>query len=200
MLQHFSDLPGYGLGGLLVLLLYVLQTELRFGAKARAMRAGAADRGSTIALSLAMVVPVLGFVSSMKGLLPKSLDDALPGMPATAWVGVAAGAVGLLLRLWAVLTLKERFTRTLLVHEKHEIERGGPYAFVRHPGYLGSLLCLNGVAAASGNLWVVAASIVCTGAAYAYRVSSEDRMMVQAFGAQYEDYRREVRGLVPFIW
>ena len=75
---------------------------------------------------------------------------AMPGMPAVAWVGVGLGGLGLIIRLWSVLTLRQRYTRTLLVHEGHAIERGGPYRFVRHPGYLGSLLCLNGTLAAFG--------------------------------------------------
>ena len=121
-------------------------------------------------------------------------------MPVVAWAGVGIGVVGLLVRLWAVLALRERYTRTLLVmgHE-HLIERGGPYRFVRHPGYLGSLLCLNGIALASGNAPVLAASLVATLAAYAYRIRIEDAMLIESFGAAYEDYRHQVRALVPFL-
>jgi protein-S-isoprenylcysteine O-methyltransferase len=69
----------------------------------------------------------------------------MPGLPAVAWTGVLLGALGLGLRFWAVLTLRDRYTRTLLVQDDHAIERGGPYRWIRHPGYLGSLLCLNGI-------------------------------------------------------
>ena len=186
-------LPAYGIGALLVLLLYTAQAEVRFGAKARSMAAGASDRGSSFVLSFAAAVPVIGFVLAMKGRLPLPL----PGMPAIAWMGVGIGALGSLLRFWAVLTLRERYTRTLLVHEEHTIERGGPYRFVRHPGYLGSLLCLNGVAMGSGNTLALLASLAATFAAYAYRVRVEDAMLVAAFGAPYETYRREVGALLP---
>ena len=37
-------LPGYGIGALIVLLLYAVQSEIRFGAKARTMAAGYSDR------------------------------------------------------------------------------------------------------------------------------------------------------------
>ncbi len=199
-------LPPYGVGGFLILLLYVIQAEIRFGPKARTSAAGAADRGSTIALSLAAIVPVIGFVLAMEARIaallagfPAWLRGTMPGMPAIAWVGVGVGALGLALRFWAVLTLRERYTRTLLVHEQHAIERGGPYRFVRHPGYLGSLLCLNGLALASGNALVFVASVVTTLAAYAYRIHVEDAMLVAAFGAPYESYRREVGALLPFV-
>jgi protein-S-isoprenylcysteine O-methyltransferase Ste14 len=64
---------------------------------------------------------------------------------------------------------------------------------------LGSLLCLNGIALASGNAPVLAASLVTTLAAYAYRIRVEDAMLVDSFGAAYEDYRCQVRALVPFL-
>jgi hypothetical protein len=75
----------------------------------------------------------------------------------------------------------------------------GPYRWVRHRGYLGSLLCLNGVALASGNGVALAASLLATLAAYLYRIRAEDAMLVAAFGATYEVYRREVGALIPFL-
>jgi protein-S-isoprenylcysteine O-methyltransferase len=116
-----------------------------------------------------------------------------------AWIGIVFGAIGLLLRLWAVLRLRDRYTRTLLVQEEHVVERGGPYRFVRHPGYLGSLLVLNSIALASGNLVTFIASLVATGLAYWHRIRAEDTMLVNTFGDAYARYRREVPAVVPFI-
>lgn len=194
-------LPAYGLGGAAILLLYAVQSELRFGAKARGHSAGPADRGSSIAVSVAAIVPILGFVLAMKAPNSSWIPDwfrwALPAMPAVAWAGVAIGAVGLAIRLWSVLTLRERYTRTLLTHDQHVVERGGPYRWVRHPGYLGSLLALNGLAMASGNAIVLSASLLATFAAYAYRIRVEDEMLVAALGEGYAAYRREVGALFP---
>ncbi len=156
-------LPPYGVGALLVLLLYAIQAEIRFGAKARSHATGVSDRRSTLVVSLASAVPVVGFVLAMKG----RMLAPLPG--------------------------------TLLLHEGHAIERGGPYRFVRHPGYLGSLLCLNGLALASGDALVLLASIGATFAAYNYRIRVEDAMLVAAFGEPYQRYRRETGALLP-LW
>jgi protein-S-isoprenylcysteine O-methyltransferase len=161
-----------------------------------------------MAVAASAIVPVLGFVIVMKaptwsffGLLPSWLwtSDSLPGMPWVAWVGVGLGIVGLWVRLSAVLTLRQRYTRTLRVDDGHSIERSGPYRLVRHPGYLGSLLCLNGVALATGNAFVFAVSIVATFVAYAYRIRVEDAMLTAAFGPVYENYRREVNAVIPFV-
>lgn len=204
LLEGFAALPAYGIGGAVLLALYAIQAEVRFGAKARSYATGASDRGSTLSVSLAAGVPVLGFVLAMKsrsqGWLPDWFGRAtLPGLPAVAWAGVVIGGLGLLLRLWAVVTLRERYTRTLLTHQGHTVERRGPYGWVRHPGYLGSLLCLNGLALASGNALALAASLLATVAAYLHRIRAEDAMLVAAFGATYEAYRREVGALIPFL-
>lgn len=196
LLDGFRSLPRHGLGGVAVLLLYVLQGEVRFGARARSHSAASSDRGSTIAVSLAAALPVLGFVLAMK--TDWFRGAPLPGMPAIAWGGVALGGLGLAVRIWAVLTLRERYTRTLLIQAEHSVERRGPYRWVRHPGYLGSLLSLNGVAAASGSLVVLIASLAATLAAYAYRIRVEDEMLIQRFGEAYAAYRREVATLIPW--
>jgi protein-S-isoprenylcysteine O-methyltransferase Ste14 len=204
----FKSLPAHGMAAVGVLLLYAVQSEIRFGAKARTMWAGPADRWSTIAVSLASCVPVLGFIIAMRGdqstllrALPLWLRDpgTLPGMPLIAWVGVGLGLAGILLRLWALLTLRQRYTRTLRIDEGHLVERAAPYKLVRHPGYLGSLLCLNGLGLASGNAGVFLATVIATMAAYTYRIRVEEEMLVIAFGDSYERYRREVPALLPFL-
>jgi protein-S-isoprenylcysteine O-methyltransferase Ste14 len=204
----FKSLPAHGLAALGVLLLYAVESEIRFGAKARTMTAGPADRWSTIAVSLASGVPVIGFIFAMRGekstvlrALPLWLRDpsTMPGMPIVAWVGVSVAALGLVLRLWALLTLRQRYTRTLRVDADHVVERGAAYKFVRHPGYLGSLMCLTGIGLASGNAVVFLASMVVTITAYTYRIRVEEEMLVATFGASYEDYRREVPALLPFL-
>jgi protein-S-isoprenylcysteine O-methyltransferase Ste14 len=198
-LTRFTELPGYGIGALVALILYAVQSEIRFGKRARTMRSGAADRRSSLVVSVAAAVPVLGFVLGMKAkLLPPWFRSAtLPGLPAIAWLGVFLAFCGIALRLWAVLILRDRYTRTLLIQDAHTIERGGPYRWMRHPGYLGSLLCLNGIALASGNAVTLVASLVVTFVAYSYRIRVEDQMLVAAFGVSYDQYRRETHALFP---
>lgn len=217
LFQRFVSLfgfaiPPYGIATVIILLFYAIQSEIRFGAKARRVVGKSTDRGSTLAVSLASAAPIIGFVLAMRAEttgflldLPIRLPDWLfwPGattfMRALAWTGVALGGLGLVIRLWSVLTLRRRYTRTLFVDDDHAVERGGPYRFVRHPGYLGSLLCLNAIALASCSLTIFAISIATTFAAYAYRVHVEDAMLIAAFGEDYERYQHEVGALIPFL-
>lgn len=207
LISRFTALPSYGIGAILVLLLYAVQSEVRFGRRARSIRAGAADRNSTLALSVSAAVPVLGFAWAMKvnsreaaSWLPHWFRAAvMPGLPLVAWIGVALGVLGLGLRGAAVWTLRDRYTRTLLIQTEHAIERGGPYRWVRHPGYLGSLICLNGIALASGNWLTLLGSLLATFATYGYRIRVEDEMLVANLGSAYSDYRRQVRPLLPLL-
>ena len=206
LISGLKQLPSYGVAAVIVLLLYAVQSEIRFGKRARTMRTGSADRRSTLAVSVCAAVPVLGFALAMKAnssfatLLPEWFRGArLPGEPVIGWAGVVVAAGGVVLRLWAVLRLRERYTRTLLIHDEHAIERGGPYRWLRHPGYLGSLLVLNGIALASGNWITLLASLIATLAAYTHRIKVEDEMLVAALGDSYSEYRREVRALIPSL-
>src|SRR5579872_57002 len=113
-LARFLALPPYQLAALALLLLWGIQAEIRFGAKARAIAPAATDKNSTMILSVASVVPMLGLILSIRHVIPVSL----PAMPALAWVGVMAGVLGFSLRLWAVLVMRERYTRTLLVQDE----------------------------------------------------------------------------------
>lgn len=204
-ISRFTELPSYGRAGLIVLLLYAVQSEIRFGARARSHRTGASDRYSTWAVSFAAAISVLGFALGLKAnsagssaWLPDWFRRAtLPGLPLVAWIGVAVGVLGICLRLWAVLILRERYTRTLLIHGEHPIARNGPYRWVRHPGYLGSLFCLNGVALASGNYAALVASLLATWWAYAYRIRVEDEMLTNALGPAYIEYRQMTGALLP---
>jgi protein-S-isoprenylcysteine O-methyltransferase Ste14 len=215
LLQRLSDmlglaLPSYAMAAAIVLLFYAIQAEIRFGKKARTHVAEKTDRGSSYVVSLSANVSIVGFVLAMKAQSTGSLFGIPLRFPAwllwpgahdaaVGWTGVGLGVLGILLRLWAVLTLRERYTRTLLVHDNHAIERGGPYRIVRHPGYTGSLLCLNGIALASCSAVVFVLSLAATFAAYAYRVRMEDAMLVDSFGEQYRSYSREVGALIPFV-
>lgn len=206
LIQGLKELPPYGLAAVALIVLYAIQSEIRFGKRARSSRAGASDRNSTRALSVCAVVPIIGFALAMKArgpfgaFLPAWFRNAgLPGGPVIEWVGIAFAGCGIALRLWAVLTLRERYTKTLLIQQEHAIERGGPYRFVRHPGYLGSLLVFNGIALASGNGIVFFASLIATLSAYAYRIKVEDEMLVAALGDPYAQYRSEIHALVPSL-
>jgi protein-S-isoprenylcysteine O-methyltransferase len=116
------------------------------------------------------------------------------------WVGVAMVAAGLALRAWGMSLLGRFYTRTLRVVGDHQVVTGGPYRLIRHPGYAGSLLVWAGFCLGSGNwiaLLVVSALML---AAYGWRIRSEERLLVDAFGEDYRRYQRRTARLLPFVY
>ncbi len=75
----------------------------------------------------------------------------------------------------------------------------GPYAFVRHPGYVGALMMFAGIALALASWWALVPA-AWAGAVLILRTSWEDALL-QAELDGYADYARRVRfRLVPGIW
>jgi protein-S-isoprenylcysteine O-methyltransferase len=170
-----------------------MELFLRRGAEAKRLRPTAADRGTTVAIVAAYALAVLAV--SATGLLPRIALGAT-----VAWIGVGVGTLGFMLRVWAMRVLGRFYTRTLLTTADQKVVTSGPYRYVRHPGYLGALAVWLGASASSGNLLVVIAVAVLLLFAYAYRIRVEERMLMDALGEPYAEYRRRSWRLLPLVF
>ena len=114
------------------------------------------------------------------------------------WTGFAVTVAGAAFAIWARLLLGANWSATVTVKQNHELKRTGPYAIVRHPIYSGFLLAMLGTAIAYGEIRGLIALLI---ALIAWRVKSliEERFMMDQFGEQYVQYKREVRALIPFV-
>ena len=82
----------------------------------------------------------------------------------------------------------------------HELIRSGPYAYVRHPIYLGMLLFLFGLAVTLGH-WmqlIVAVPVFLVGTAIRTRL--EDGLLEQSFGDAFRSYRSSTPALIPRLF
>ena len=114
-------------------------------------------------------------------------------------VGCSLLIAGLLLRSYAIMTLKRYFTVDLAIQPGHRLIRHGPYRMVRHPSYTGALLCFFGLALSFG-YWATAILIVVPVIlAYLWRIAKEERILADAFGITYQEYRNCTYRLVPGI-
>jgi protein-S-isoprenylcysteine O-methyltransferase Ste14 len=109
-------------------------------------------------------------------------------------------AFGLGIRIWAAVTLGRFYTSTLMITESHKVVTNGPYALIRHPGYLGYLLLWVGFAVLSSNLIVVFLLPLMFVVVYLYRISVEERMLTKELGEDYAHYRERTHKLIPFIY
>ena len=184
---------------LLVITYMVIGVRLRVGENAHINAAGEADRHSTgrlgraygLAFLLLLVAPLLNYFRT--GLWPGSWW--FPG-----WFGIACMLPGIALRIWSVKVLGRFYTRTLLTTSDQQVVEEGPYRLVRHPGYAGSLLVWVGAGLAACNWIVLVIITLAMGISYAYRMRSEEAMLVDQFGSAYQDYMKRTRRIIPFLY
>jgi protein-S-isoprenylcysteine O-methyltransferase Ste14 len=163
-----------------------------------------AEREST-ARRLGYVLPMMaGAVLLFRGFGEKGYPwgagrHVLPALTALAWLGAVLVIAGLMLALWARVTLGRNWSAAVLVRKDHELVMRGPYALSRHPIYtailvmfLGTVLAVGTVEAAAGFLLIAASLWI--------KLGEEERLMMRQFPDEYPAYRRRVKRLVPFIW
>jgi protein-S-isoprenylcysteine O-methyltransferase len=128
-------------------------------------------------------------------------DDGVLAKPAPAgYVGLAMLLLGMLIRAYAIVTLRRFFTVNVTVRDDHRLIRTGPYRFVRHPSYTGALLSFYGFALALQNGW--ASLVVSVPVTYAFfvRMRVEEAVLRSAFPEEYPAYERQTRRLVRFLY
>ncbi len=106
--------------------------------------------------------------------------------------------VGIAIAIWARATLADNWSGRATLREGHELIQTGPYAFVRHPIYTGLLLAFLGTALmrCSPRSFLGVAVFL---AVFVWKIRMEDGFLRAEFGAKFEDYRRRVKALVPFV-
>ncbi|HEU6448587.1 MAG TPA: isoprenylcysteine carboxylmethyltransferase family protein [Verrucomicrobiae bacterium] len=109
-------------------------------------------------------------------------------------------ALGIVLRWYAILYLGRFFTVNVAIAEDHRLIDTGPYHFIRHPSYTGSLLSALGVAMSLQN-WIsfliVFVSIL---AVTLWRIHIEEQALAEGLGQPYRSYMKRTKRLVPGIY
>ena len=101
-------------------------------------------------------------------------------------VGVAVAACGIAIRALA----------SGQVQKDRELTMTGPYAYVRNPLYLGSIVIGIGFAIAARDIWVAGVLVIYFAVVYVPVIRGEESFLGSRF-ADYADYRRRVPSLLP---
>ena len=102
--------------------------------------------------------------------------------------------------LAAVRELGQQWNVKAALVEDHKLITSGPYGLVRHPIYLGmfGMLIATGMANSRWYALLVAAALALVG--IVIRVQSEEKLLLEAFGQEFETYRKRVRAFLPWIF
>jgi protein-S-isoprenylcysteine O-methyltransferase Ste14 len=148
------------------------------------------------------VLPVLVGLGLVQAYLPAWTDRhdiwCLDG-DALRWVGVLVFAIGAALRLWPVYVLGNRFSGLVAIQEGHTLVTDGLYRTIRNPSYLGLLLGTLGWSLAFRSVAGVLLTVAMMPALIA-RMGSEERLLHDQFGAEYDAYRARTARLIPGVY
>ncbi|MCI4344538.1 MAG: isoprenylcysteine carboxylmethyltransferase family protein [Thermoplasmata archaeon] len=150
------------------------------------------DRGSFLVVFVGIFVALFS---------SNSLRAAGVGLlPAwTVLIGLLLLGTGITVRLWAVRTLGRYFSFVVQLRADHRIVTEGPYRWLRHPSYTGVILAVLGYAVLVGSWPAIPVVAAVVGGVIGYRISVEERALVQRFGAEYRSYAARTWRLFPFL-
>lgn len=110
--------------------------------------------------------------------------------PEPAWFipGAILTLAGELLRLWAAGHLRKN----------KQLTTTGPYAYVKNPLYLGTLLITTGYSAMAKNVYIMIAGFVWFFIYYApYKKKQEQEKLIGTFGDKWLEYDKAVPDYIP---
>ena len=142
---------------------------------------------------------VLGLLSAFLPAYTDARDIWTIDGETVRWIGVALYAAGGVLRLWPVFVLGRRFSGLVAIQPGHTLVTGGIYSVIRHPSYLGLLAGSFGWALAfrSGVGLVLAALMIFPTIG---RIRSEEALLREQFGADYDAFCARTSRLIPGIY
>jgi len=114
--------------------------------------------------------------------------------------GCCLFVVGLALRWYSIIHLGRFFTVNVAIAADHHLVDSGPYHFVRHPSYTGSLLVVFGFALSFQNWASLLLIFVPCCAATLWRIHIEEKALVEGLGEQYSSYMQRTKRLIPLIY
>ena len=97
-------------------------------------------------------------------------------------------------------TLGKQWSVTARLVEGHRLVTQGPYRIVRNPIYTGmfGMLLATGLAISH---WIgLAIAIIVFAIGTMIRVRSEEKLLRDAFGTEFDDYARRVPAVIPFLF
>jgi protein-S-isoprenylcysteine O-methyltransferase Ste14 len=156
-----------------------------------------ADRGSKFVVIGSVFLGIyLGFIAAcfVPSLFVGTHWKAVFSLGIAVWLG------GIFLRLYSIRILGRFFTFDVAIANGHRIVEQGPYRWLRHPSYLGSLLSQVGFGMTLTNWLAMLLPVCCVATAYAYRIPIEEQALVRGLGSDYSDYMRRTWRLIPFVY
>jgi protein-S-isoprenylcysteine O-methyltransferase Ste14 len=118
----------------------------------------------------------------------------------TGAIAIIAAIGSVWLVTLAVKTLGKEWSLTARLVEGHKLATSGPYGLVRHPIYTGMLGMLLATGLAISHWPALLGALFVFFIGTTIRIRSEEKLLREAFGDQFENYVRSVWAIVPGLY
>jgi protein-S-isoprenylcysteine O-methyltransferase Ste14 len=115
-------------------------------------------------------------------------------------LAIALIALGIAIRAAAIFNLGKAFSANVATRATQTLNRSGLYRFIRHPSYLGLEIIFLAAGVHSRTWACLAVELIPPTVALLYRIHVEEIALRRAFGADYDDYARTTKRLIPGIY
>lgn len=162
------------------------------------------DRGSLSIIFLVVIISAhLAKLSALH--LPQFAIADMLGLHANSMMilylaGLFVFVSGLVLRWFSVFYLGHLYTFEVAIAHDHQVINTGPYRYLRHPAYTGSLLSFIGIGICAGNFLSLALFTLPICGALLHRIKIEEAALCEALGENYLDYASKTSRLIPFVY
>lgn len=150
-----------------------------------------------------MILSIIA-VSTIARLVVAGLDHRYgwsTGIGSSAQIAAAVvAALGYAIVVWATVS-NAFFSQIVRIQSDrgHQVVSTGPYSFVRHPGYVGTVLFELGVPIMLGSHWALLIGLLIA-VLFIIRTALEDKTLHDELGG-YPEYAQQVRyRLLPRVW
>jgi protein-S-isoprenylcysteine O-methyltransferase Ste14 len=114
------------------------------------------------------------------------------------WVGAGMILLGVIIRFVAIGTLKKNFSNRLRIREGQTLVTNGIYHWIRHPAYLGLIVMILGIPVLLSSVLGFLVMLLNV-PLLLHRIKIEEATLIGRFGAEYEEYIKQTKRLIPFL-
>jgi len=88
----------------------------------------------------------------------------------------------------------------LITEEDHKLNTEGVYKYIRNPMYSGALIAVIGFGLVFRSIITLLLVSIFYFIVFKMRIDEEERLLYEAFGEEFTDYKKKSKKLIPFIY
>ena len=154
-----------------------------------------ADKGSLYFIWLTVIIGIFTAIFVSNKYYFPILKDAN-----VVYIGLFLIFMGIIFRLIIIATLGQFFTADVTIKQNHKLKKDGFYKYLRHPSYFASLLSFIGFGVTLNNWISLAIITILILMTFIVRIKIEEKALIEHFGSEYLDYKKNTKGIIPFIY